>query len=251
MNPPAPYDALARGAATLGVPLTPEQIQGFRTYTQRLLEANRRVNLTALRDEPSLITRYHLDALALIPAIARAAGLTPDQLRTQPWRLADVGSGGGAPAIPLALAWPSLHLTLIESIAKKARFLEATLHALHLSGQVLQARAEDVGQHADHREAYHLVTARAVAALPTLVELTLPLVRVGGLAVYPKGPRAQQELQDAARAIQMLGGDLVALEPVQVPGVEEPRYVVILRKRAATPARYPRRAGIPAKRSLR
>ncbi len=241
---------LAQAAESLGVPLTPDQIDLFRHYTDLLLAANQRMNLTALRDEDALTLRYHLDALALLPIIAQAAGLTPDELRRGAWRAADVGSGGGAPAIPLAIAWPGLRYALIESIAKKARFLEDAARALHLPLTVINARAEEVGRDPVHREAYDLVTARAVAALPALVELTLPLARVGGLAVYPKGPRAQEEADAARRAIELLGGELLGVEEIVVPDVEEARFAVVVRKIAPTPARYPRRPGLPVKRPL-
>ncbi len=244
------WQPFAQSAREMGVSLTPEQIDRFRRYTQLLLEANRRVNLTALRDENALIAKFHLDALALIPVIAGAAGLAPDALCARAWRAADVGSGGGAPAIPLAIAWPALRYTLIESIAKKARFLEQAAAALGLNLTVVNARAEDAGRASEHRAGYDLVTARAVAALPTLVELTLPLARVGGLIVLPKGPRAPQEVAAAARAIDLLGGELVDVASVTIPGVEEIRTVVVIRKTAPTPATYPRRAGLPGRKPL-
>ena len=245
-----PWQSFVHYARELGVPLTPAQLDLFRRYTQMLLETNQRVNLTALRDESALIAKFHLDALALIPVIARYAGLAPDALCAQPWRAADVGAGGGAPAIPLAIAWPELRYTLIESIAKKARFLAETAEALSLPLTVVNVRAEDAGRASAHRQRYDLVTARAVAALPALVELTLPLARVGGLIVLPKGPRAQEEADAASRVIQLLGGELAGVERVLVPGVKEKRMVVVIRKTAPTPEAYPRRAGIPGRKPL-
>ncbi len=241
---------LPSAAARLGVPLTPAQLELFRRYTAHLLEANRRINLTALRDEDALILRYHLDAIALLPLIARTAGLAPDELRRQAWSAVDVGSGGGAPAIPLAIAWPSLRYALIESIAKKARFLNEVAQSLNLPLTIFNARAEEIGRSAAHREHYDLVTARAVAALPALAELTLPLIRVGGLAVYPKGPRVDDEVEAARYAIHLLGGQLLGVEEVTVPGLKETRLAVLVRKIAPTPPSYPRRPGLPAKRPL-
>ena len=240
----------AQHAREMGVPLTPEQLDLFRRYTDLLLEANRRVNLTALRDEAALMSKFHLDALSLLPVIAHYAGLPSDELRQQAWRAADVGSGGGAPAIPLAIAWPELRYTLIESIAKKARFLAEAATALGLNLTVVNARAEDAGRASEHRAGYDLVTARAVAALPALVELTLPLARVGGLIVLPKGPKAPQEVDAAARAIHLLGGELAGVASVAIPDVKETRMVVVIRKIAATPEKYPRRAGLPGRKPL-
>jgi 16S rRNA (guanine527-N7)-methyltransferase len=242
--------SFAQHAREMGVPLTPEQLDLFRRYTDLLLEANRRVNLTALRDEAALMSKFHLDALSLLPVIARYAGLPPDELRQQVWRAADVGSGGGAPAIPLAIAWPELRYTLIESIAKKARFLAEAATALGLNLTVVNVRAEDAGRASEHRASYDLVTARAVAALPALVELTLPLARVGGLIVRPKAPTAPQEEDAAARAIHLLGGELAGGASVAIPDVKETRMVVVIRKIAATPEKYPRRAGLPGRKPL-
>ncbi len=244
------WQILQQRATYLGIPLTAEQIDLFQRYTEILLAANRRINLTALRDEETLIAKFHLDALSLPPVIARYAGMGVEELLQQPWRAADVGSGGGAPAIPLAIAWPSLRMTLIESVAKKARFLAETGATLGLNVTVVNARAEDVGRDPGHRQQYDLVTARAVAALPTLVELTLPLARVGGLIVLPKGPKAEEEAESAARAIALLGGDLAGVEQVRAPEVEETRMVVVIRKVHDTPANYPRRVGLPGRRPL-
>lgn len=241
---------LVRYAREMGVLLTPAQIAQFHRYTALLLEANRRMNLTALRDETALMSKFHLDALSLLPVIARYAGMTPTHLLRQVWLAADVGSGGGAPAIPLSIVWPELRYTLIESIAKKARFLSQTATTLGLPITVLTARAELVGQDPTHRQRYDLVTARAVAALPTLVELTLPLARVGGLVVLPKGPKATAEVAAAQRAITLLGGELAGVEAVMIPGLAEAHRVVVLRKVAATPPQYPRRPGLPGKRPL-
>lgn len=237
-------------ARKMGVPLTPDQLALFRQYTALLLEANRRVNLTALRDEQALAVKFHLDALSLLPIIARHAGVTPDALRQQSWRAVDVGSGGGAPAIPLAIAWPGLRYALVESIAKKARFLEDAIAALGLHVTVLNARAEDVGRDESHRENYDLVTARAVAPLPTLAELTLPLARIDGIITLPKGPKAPEEMKAAGRAIALLGGEIAGVERAEIPDSPETRLAVILRKRAATPEGYPRRAGTPGRKPL-
>ncbi len=234
----------------LGVPLTPAQLRNFQDYTALLLAANQQFNLTAVRDLAGIIAKLHLDSLSLLAPIAHAAGLSLDDLRAQTWRAADVGAGAGIPGLPLLLAWPGLQLTLIESVRKKGVFLKDALAKLGRSGLVLIERAEIVGRDMAHRERYDLVLARAVAELPTLVELTLPLVRVGGLVALPKGPKAAQELQTAGAAIARLGGEVSDLIELAVPGVEETRTLVLLRKRQPTPAAYPRAPGLPAKRPL-
>ncbi len=243
-------DPLLSFAQSIGLPLYPEQSDKFRRFTDLLLTRNRSINLTALRDASALVKDFYMDALALLPIIARAEQCTVATLLTYRWRAADVGTGGGAPAIPLAIAWTRVHYTLIESIAKKARFLEEVKTALDLNIVVLNARAEDVGRQPSTRETFDLVTARAVAALPTLVELTLPLARVGGMAVFPKGPKVHDEVLAARAAIERLGGRLESVAPVALPDQEGERWVVVVRKVQSTPKAYPRRAGVPAKRPL-
>jgi 16S rRNA (guanine527-N7)-methyltransferase len=252
--PPAllaePWRLLIDGAAQLGAPLRDDQVQNFQRYTELLLAANQQFNLTAVRDSPGMVAKLHLDSLSLLGPIAKAAGLDIAGLRQSGWRAADVGSGAGIPGIPLLLAWPSLRLSLIESIQKKGVFLRQTLAALNKSGLVLIERAEIVGQEPSHRGGYDLVVARAVAEMSTLAELTIPLARVGGLVILPKGAKAGAECAAAGYAIQLLGAEVVGVEVLTVPGVEESRAAIILRKIRPTPPAYPRRPGLPAKRPL-
>jgi len=245
------WQTFRQSAHALGVPLTSTQLEQFRLYSERLLAANRHINLTALRDRDLLIKKFHLDALSLLPVIARYTEQTVADLLQQSWSAVDVGSGGGAPALPLSIVWPRLHYTLIESIAKKSRFLEDVVMALGVNVRVINARAEEIGQNPQHRQRYDLVTARAVAALPTLAELTLPLARIGGVIALPKGTKAQAEAEAAAAAIVLLGGELLAIEQVTMPELTEKRMVVVMRKIADTPATYPRRVGVPARKPIK
>lgn len=249
-TPIDPWERLAAGAAALGAPLTSDQMAAFQRYTALLIETNRHVNLTAVRDLESIIPKLHLDSLSLLAPIAAAAGLPVAALRSQPWRAVDVGSGAGIPGLPLLFAWPPLRLTLIESVQKKARFLTEVIFLLSEQAEVLAERAEVVGQGAAWRQQYDLVLARAVAPLPTLVELTLPLARVGGLAALPKGLGLHEELAQAGAAIALLGGEVAAVHDLLIPGVVEQRTLLLLRKVRPTPAAYPRRAGLPAKSPL-
>ena len=234
----------------MGVFLSDQQVQDYRSYTDLLLEANAQFNLTAIRDLPDIVAKIHLDSLSLIPAIAVAAGMDVESLRTQTWRAVDVGAGAGIPGIPLLLAWPSLALSLIESNGKKNKFLTRVIFSLSRVATVLTERAEVVGQTSGERESYDLVVARAVAALPTLVEYTLPLARIGGLVALSKGPNAPDEVQQARFAIAGLGGETLGIERLFTPGQSETRTVVFIRKKYATPPAYPRRPGHPAKQPL-
>jgi 16S rRNA (guanine527-N7)-methyltransferase len=164
--------------------------------------------------------------------------------------LIDIGAGAGFPGLPLKILRPELRLTLVESIAKKAAFLRHIAETLGLADvEVVVARAEVVGRDPAHRERYAVAAARAVAELRVLAEYCLPLCRVGGRFLAPKGSSAGDEVQAALPAIERLGGRLAAVEPVDLPGLE-PRTLVVVEKIGPTPPQYPRAPGVPAKRPL-
>lgn len=232
---------LAHAAAAWGIPLDDRQLAAFARYRAALLERNQRVNLTGVRDPDEQERRLFVESLAL-------ATLLPGDVAT----LADVGSGAGFPGLALAIALPHLRVALIEATLKKCRFLEEVAGELGLGGraQVLPRRAEEVGRDAAHRERYDVVAARAVAPLPTLLELCAPLCRVGGLVLAPKGARAEEEIAASANACARLGLAAPGLRAVGLPGCGGATRVVVVRKEAATPPGYPRRVGLPAQRPL-
>lgn len=191
----APGDLSARLSA-LGVTLDARAVDRLRGYLGLLLAMNERMNLTAITDPAEVWTRHALDALTLVPLLPPPrAGLS----------LIDVGSGGGVPGIPVAIARPDIAITLVEATQKKAAFLDAAARALGLANvRVVSARAEDLARTA-HRAAYDVVTARAVGRLAVLVSWTLPFIRRDGLALLIKGQRADEELAEAAPLIRRLG----------------------------------------------
>ena len=225
----------------LGLSLDPDQEAAFARYAVELAEWNQRVNLTAIQKPEEIEVKHFLDSLSCWLA-----------LREQPGpRVIDVGSGAGFPGLPLKILQPDLRLTLVEATGKKADFLSHIVQVLGLEGvEVLPARAEEVGQMAEHREAYDWALARAVAPLSVLAEYLLPLVKPDGRALAMKGPGAQAELAAAEAAIQTLGGEAGEALPVQVPGLEAERFLTVIHKVSATPTKYPRRPGMPAKRPL-
>lgn len=232
---------LAQHARTLlGIQLSPAQIGALEIYEQELLRWNERVNLTAIRDAHQIRIKHFLDSLTCLSAIHNPCE-----------RIIDVGTGAGFPGVPLKIIYPSIQLTLVESVGKKADFCRYLVKTLRLDGvQVIQERAETVGQMPAHRQRYDWAVARAVAIMPVLVEYLLPLVRLGGAMLAMKGESAPAETQQAEYAIRLLGGHLRKLTPVTLPGVVEERYLVVVDKVASTPDSYPRRVGIPAKRPL-
>ena len=213
-------------------------------YRDLLAGATRTLNLTAVR-EPAEIERRHIaESLALAEALAHSGWLPAGA------RVIDVGSGGGLPGIPLAIARPDLTVTLLEATGKKAAFLEQAVARLKLASvRVLAARAEEVAHFPAEREAYDLAIARAVAELAALVELTLPFVRVGGALAAVKGSRADEESAAGGAAIRRCGGGTV--ETLVFTADAPHLRLVIVPKVAPTPADLPRRAGMPAKRPLR
>jgi 16S rRNA (guanine527-N7)-methyltransferase len=221
--------------------LTSTQLNALALYERELIDWNKRMNLTAIREPEQIQVKHFLDSLTCLCA------LNEGSLD----RIIDVGTGAGFPGLPLKIVNPSMELTLIESVGKKADFCRHIVRVLGLEGvKVIQERAEVIGQKPNYRQQYDWAIARAVAIMPVLVEYLLPLVRVGGGMLAMKGESAPAEAHDADHAIRLLGGHLRKLIPVTLPGVVEERYLVIIDKIAATPDAYPRRVGQPTKRPI-
>jgi 16S rRNA (guanine527-N7)-methyltransferase len=225
----------------LGLDLSPDIQHAFGHYADELLEWNNNINLTAITDPEAIETRHFLDSLSVMLALPFTPGL----------RVIDVGTGAGFPGLPLRLVYPHIELTLLEATGKKAHFLEHLAERLKLANvRILQQRAEDAGQDVATREKFDVVLARAVAAMPVLVEYLLPLCKVGGYCVALKGESAAAEAQQAEHALRILGGRVKKILSVELPRVTETHHLVLVEKTAATPPAYPRRPGIPSKRPL-
>lgn len=204
-------------------------VERLAQYGALLLETNRHFNVSGA-NTPEALTPHIEDSL-LVAKYVRSP-------------LIDIGSGGGLPAVPVAIATGS-HITMVESTTKKAAFLESLLGQLGLQGQVVPERAELAGRHTDLRERFSCATARAVSTLPTVLELTLPFLAVGGVAVLQRGRLDESERNAAADAAGMLGGKITE----EIPGPGE-RRIVLVQKVSPTPERFPRRTGVPEKRPL-
>ena len=236
-------ETLAQGAGEAGVFLTGEQLDQFEMYYQELARWNRRVNLTSITGYQEVQVGHFLDSLTVCLAALECLSSSS--------RVVDVGAGGGFPGLPLKLGFPGIHLVLLDSVGKKAAFLEHLVSLLALDGvEVLTGRAEDLAHRPELRESFDLALARGLARLPVLLEYSLPFCRVGGKTVAHKHGGLDEEMKGAQRALEALGGRLGAVVPVQVTGLTDDRVLVVVEKVAATPERYPRRPGTPAKRPL-
>jgi 16S rRNA (guanine527-N7)-methyltransferase len=225
----------------LGLRLKPAQLRALEQYEQMLIDWNSRINLTAIREPKEIRVKHFLDSLTTLLVLREMP----------PERLVDVGTGAGFPGIPIKIVCPSMRLTLFESVGKKAEFCRHVVSALELDGvEVIQERAEAAGQMRGHREGYDWAAARAVASMPVLCEYLLPLLKVGGRMLAMKGESGPAEAHAAEKAMHLLGGRLRQLVPVDLPGVAEERFLVVVDKVAATHSKYPRRVGIPSKNPL-
>jgi 16S rRNA (guanine527-N7)-methyltransferase len=235
-------EALLATEPGLAQGLPPSFAAAAERFVALLLRANRRVNLTRVL-APEEVARLHLlDALAALPLLDDAA----------PGSVIDLGSGGGVPALPLALARPEPEWILVDSVAKKVRELDTMVAALRLPQvRAVAERAEVLGRDPAHREQHDLVTARACAPLPVLLELALPMLRVGGELIAWKGPLGDgdTEVLGGRAASALLGGGALTIHPPAVASLGG-HCLVTVRKIAPTPDRYPRRAGVPGRRPL-
>lgn len=237
---------LTQGAAELGIELDAGQREQFAVYYRELAAANERVNLTSVIDYDAVQVKHFLDSLTLIPALGGPAALTRPGLR-----VVDVGAGAGFPGLPLKLAFPGLQLDLVEATGKKADFLRHLVDTLALAGVTVHwGRAEELAHRPELRAAFDLTLARGVAKMPTLLEYTLPFTRRGGLVAAWKHDGSDPELAAAQAALQTLGGRLLPVYPVTLPGLTDDRIIVMAAKDKPTPGRYPRRPGMPGKQPL-
>ena len=219
---------LTAGLAAWGLHCDARLLRRFRRYYEALTERNRVMNLTAIEGEADTARLHFLDSLSpllLFPLEGK--------------RIIDVGTGAGFPGLPLKIACPDLSLTLLDSQQKRVEFLRDTCASLKLEDvECLHVRAEECPA---LRESFDLALSRAVARLNVLCELCLPFVKVGGAFLALKGPAVSEELNEAQRAVSLLGGTVEQVFPYTLPGEETAHNIAVIRKTSPTPAKYPRR----------
>ena len=237
-------ELLLLGASRLGIDLTGRQQEQFRLYYRELVVWNGRINLTAITDYNEVQTKHFLDSLSVVLAFSGHFGQAVSSI-------IDVGAGAGFPGVPLKIAFPDLHVVLLEATLKKVRFLDHLKELLGLSGlDTVSGRAEEIAHQEEYRERFSLAVSRGVARLPSLVEVTLPFCRVGGLMVSHKKGDISGEVGLASRAISLMGGRLRCVQKVDLDGLKDDRLLVVVDKVASTPVEFPRRAGVPTKQPI-
>jgi 16S rRNA (guanine527-N7)-methyltransferase len=236
---------LIEGAGKLGIEFTARQVKQFELYYQELIEWNKKINLTAITDYSVVQVKHFLDSLTITLALPGEEVEKPD------FNIVDIGTGAGFPGLPLKILFPQPRLVLIEPTTKKIAFLHHIIHRLDLANvEVVNSRAEEAAHLPLYREQFALVLSRAVALLPTLVELTLPFCQIGGRFIAQKKGGIDQEINRAQEAIAILGGKLDQIEKIELDEFKDARYLVIIDKIYPTPGKYPRRPGVPKRRPI-
>lgn len=235
-------ETLVNGCREIGIEITSEQIKLFEMYYKLIVETNKKLNLTSIVGEKEVATKHFIDSLTCLKVIDN---------NSKNIRLMDIGTGAGFPGVPLKICRREINIILVDSVEKKARFLEHVVSSLRLEKiSVVCARAEEIGMNLKYREKFDWVVARAVAALAVLAEYCLPVVKEGGQFLAMKGPNVEEEIINAERSIEILGGKVERIEKLRLPVMGEERNLVLIKKILKTPEKYPRRPGIPKKRPL-
>jgi 16S rRNA (guanine527-N7)-methyltransferase len=221
-----------------GITLSSTQLQQYEQYYETLVEWNEKMNLTAITEKGDVYLKHFFDSIT--------AGFYYDF--TKPLTLCDVGAGAGFPSIPIKIAFPNIHVTIVDSLNKRITFLEHLASVLKLENvRFVHDRAETFGQNKVFREQFDVVTARAVARLSVLSELCLPLVKKGGVFIAMKAASAEDEVKASQKAIVTLGGKIIQKENFLLPMENSERNIILIQKEKNTPKQYPRKPGTPNK----
>lgn len=237
MTPQAFYQVLIEH----GITLTDKQKKQFETYFRLLVEWNEKINLTAITDKEEVYLKHFYDSIAPI---------LQGYIDNSPLRILDIGAGAGFPSIPMKILYPEIDITIIDSLNKRINFLNILANELELSGvHFFHGRAEDFGQDRVFRAKFDIVTARAVAKMQVLAELTIPFLKVNGRLIALKAAAAEEELISAEKALKTLFSQVTVNKNYKLPNGDD-RNITIVSKKKETPNKYPRKAGTPNKKPL-
>lgn len=232
---------LIEGVEDLNITLTSDEQDKFIKYKELLVEWNEKINITAITDEKEIDIKHFLDSITPIVT----------NLFQGEKKVIDIGTGGGFPGLPLKILNPKLKVTLLDSLNKRITFLNEVIKSLELNEiEAIHGRAEELARKAEYREKYDVCVSRAVASLNTLSEYCLPFVKKDGYFISMKGPEVEEELEDAKKAIDKLGGKIIKIEKIQIPKSEIYHSLIIIKKISETSTKYPRGGGKPKKNPL-
>ena len=234
------FEKMQEKSTILGIDFLVEQTEQFFEYMNLLIEWNEKMNLTAITDPEEIILKHFIDSITILKDIDDNS------------KVVDVGTGAGFPGIPLSIMNPTLKITLVDSLNKRLIFLQEVVDKLNLRNvEIVHARAEEFGQDKKYRERFDISTSRAVANLSTLSEYLIPLVKVGGKVISMKASEANEEIEAAKKAIEVLGGTIEKINEFNLPQSDIGRTVIIIKKQKNTPNKYPRKAGTPSKEPIK
>lgn len=226
---------LEKEVNTLSIEINDAQIKQFYIYMNLLIEWNKKMNLTAITEESEIITKHFIDSL-IVSKYFKANE-----------KVMDIGTGAGFPGIPLKIANENLNMDLVDSLNKRITFLNEVINNLDIKNiKAIHSRAEDLARIEEYRERYDVVVSRAVAKLNVLLEYMMPFVKIGGICICMKGSNID-ELEEAKKAIDVLGGKIEKIEEINLPNTDIKRNNIIIKKVKNISNEYPRKAGIPAK----
>lgn len=222
----------------LSIELNDVQKQQFHKYYELLIEWNKVMNLTGITEYEEVNEKHFVDSVAIVKA------LKMDEIHS----VIDIGTGAGFPGIPLKIAFPHLHVVLLDSLKKRVNFLDTVIKELDLKDiETLHGRAEDYAKKIEYREKFDLCVSRAVANLASLSEYCIPYIRVGGMFISYKSGNIDDELEHSKKAVNVLGGAVLDTVKFQLPGTEIGRAFVKIEKKKSTEKKFPRKAGLPTK----
>lgn len=230
----------------INIEISDDQINCFEKYYELLIEKNKVMNLTAITDKEDVIVKHFIDSIALIPYLTDKGININNKLK-----IIDIGTGAGFPGLPLKIMMPDVKFTLLDSLNKRVSFLNEVIDELKLKDiEALHGRAEDYASDSKYREKYDICVSRAVANLSTLSEYCIPFVKEDGYFISYKAGESEEEINKSKNAIKILGGKINKVEEFVLPGTDVSRVFVFIRKLELTDKKYPRKAGVPAKKPL-